>query len=115
MNLVHFNALSYHVSSVNGHSSVNFFSSFLACALAVFSALFISSKEAIESMTPIPSRAKQRQTELVSAFSSAEVLFMNQSHRLACEYAVKYLSGLLQSGVTVALNISTHGSSVIIL
>jgi hypothetical protein len=87
----------------------------ISLALAVFSALLISSSEAIESMTPIHIIANQRQIEDVSAFSSAEVLFINQSHRLACEYPVKYLSGLLQSGVMVALNISIHGSSVIIL
>jgi hypothetical protein len=55
----------------------------MSLALAVFSALLISSSEAIESMTPIHIIANQRQIEDVSAFSSAEVLLINQSPHLA--------------------------------
>jgi hypothetical protein len=84
-------------------------------AFAVFSAFTISSALAIDSTIQIPRNASQRQTALVSAFSRHACLLINQSHRLACEYPVKYLSGLLQSGVMTALNISIHGSSLMIL
>jgi hypothetical protein len=55
----------------------------MSLALAVFSALLISSNEAIESITQIPIIANALPTALVSAFSNALVLLMNQSHRLA--------------------------------
>jgi hypothetical protein len=67
------------------------------------------------SITQIHIIANALPTALVSAFSNAAVLLINHSHHLACEYQVKYLSGLSQSGVTTALNNSTHCSSVIIL
>jgi hypothetical protein len=57
------------------------FSSF--CAFAVFSALLISSALAIESITHIHIIANALPTALVSAFSNALVLLINQSHRLA--------------------------------
>jgi hypothetical protein len=70
---------------------------------------------AIESITQIHIIAKALPTADVSAFSNADVLFINQSHHLACEYHVKYLEGLSQSGITVALIISIPTSSVMIL
>jgi hypothetical protein len=45
-------------------------------------------------------------TAEVSAFSRAEVLFMNQSPRLACEYHVNILLGFSISGTTNAFTIS---------
>jgi hypothetical protein len=74
-----------------------------------------SSAEAIESEIPIHMKARALQTAELSAFSSAAVLLINHSHHLAWEYHVKNLLGLSQSGVTVALNTSIQGSSVIIL
>ena len=75
----------------------------------------ISSALAIESVIPIHMNHKALQIELLSAFSNAAVLLLNNSYRIDWEYHVKNLLGLSQSGVTVALNISIHGSSVITL
>jgi hypothetical protein len=68
--------------------------------------LFISSTLAIESITQIHIIAKALPTADVSAFSRADVLLINPSPHVACEYHVNILLGLSQSGHTTALIIS---------
>jgi hypothetical protein len=51
-------------------------------------------------------KAKALPTADVSAFSRADVLFINPSPHVACEYHVNILLGLSQSGHTTALMIS---------
>jgi hypothetical protein len=77
--------------------------------------LFTSSTLAIESITQIHIIAKALPTADVSAFSRADVLLINPSHRLAWLYPVNILLGLSTSGTTNALIISiSHTDSLVV-